>query len=38
MACTSNAVATADSWLSMKDSHCQTIRAHMEKDITLEDR
>ena len=38
MACNRNALATADSWLSMKDSPCQTIRAHMEKDITLEDR
>ena len=36
MACQSNAASTMDNWLSSKNSHDQTIRAHMEKDITSE--
>ena len=36
MACHSNAASTMDNWLSSKNSHDQTIRAHMEKDITSE--
>ena len=34
MACNPNYVATAASWLSLKDSPHQTLRAHMEKNIT----
>ena len=36
MGCNPNAVATMDSWLSLKDSPHQTLRAHniMEKNIT----